>query len=408
MDQPRLKASAAVLFLLAMAVPIGPAPIRLGSVVGLILVFVAEPWVRQIFWRGLLAIASGWTLTLLAMPDRQWSAAAGLRLTIAMLGLLGTASLVSWSRRQMSTLTTAVIIAIALLAHPLAKPSLLDVNLWKYGWAWPVSLMMLCLAGRIKVLQPLILLGLAVECARSNYRSWIMILGVAAIVGWIRNRSDVPGSGRVKLWRGMAVGMSGAVILACTLWIAADKGWLGEQIARKQSRQDSAGFLAGRPESIVGLAYFDDAPLGYGIAAVPTSQDYSQARQSLFRAGVDPDRASITHDFAYYFRFHSIALDLWFFYGLGCLPLLSSLLKILVAGYRSTVDGTNGLAPVAAGMILASTSWDILFSPFEQNYVYLAVSCALLLPRKAPGSLAPVSGLEKEAFRTRFYDVKIR
>ena len=302
-------------------------------------------------------------------------------LSLVLLTFCGVA-VVLWGRQLVGSRSTALLVAIGMLAGAAIRGPSGDLNFWKGGWATPTIVLVLAWTYARAWASFVALLALAVVCVIFDTRAQAVVLLLCALViVWQRLRPR-PVGGRTSAL-GTAVVLSGLGLLAYQIGSRALlRGYLGREAQERSVEQiNRAGslILGGRPEGGATLALMRAHISGYGFGILPSNADLTVAKQGLASIHYDPNNGYVEHFmFGTGFELHSVAGDLWVRTGPVGLLLLLTVAVVLVYGVSERMPQR-----AATGLMLFVamwTSWNLLFSPLlnASTTLTLAVGLALL------------------------------
>jgi hypothetical protein len=257
-------------------------------------------------------------------------------------------------------------------------------NIWKFGIAVPVSMLVILLLARNRLLLGLVITPLLIAVSIfADFRSGAGFLALAAILTVFRNaRWKKPSASKVA-WLGLIAVMAGSAIIWVTAE-AATAGTLGTYLQERTKTQleDSNGnlLLGGRPEWGAATALWRDNPLGIGIGVAPSSDDYWLAITNMpLRTLGEQQNSGV----AFYFQhgqvdFHSTFWTFWGVYGpagiaFAALAVVYAVRAMMTA--TTTIKGVNLRASVT--LLMLFFIWDIFFSPAAVPQLAVALAIAL-------------------------------
>lgn len=268
-------------------------------------------------------------------------------------------------------------------------------DLWKYGIAHSVTILLLFVMTRIRVRPPvqgavLVVLGLA--SLGLNFRSHALVCLVAGVTICTRH---VIGARIARGWQFLGIGVF-ALVFAHVMPIAARAGLFGAALQQKTQEQDATNLpllLAGRTELPMNITAILERPfLGWGSAFNLTPDLYTQAEHLAIRMGFDP-----AFPFDLYWRLppsdysatHSILLGSWVEGGVLAVLLPLWLLAVcLGVVWNSARFGR--WAPLVLTVAFQGI-WDLLYAPWTYNMIaeFACIAlfyCAAHFRRSAPDS----------------------
>jgi hypothetical protein len=299
--------------------------------------------------------------------------------------LCGVGALV-WAARSLSIRWVIFIFGAAWLMDSVMHPADWQDSAWKYGFAIPVTLIVVSLLDmqRSTGLKILGLLVLGAISATHDHRSGFATCIVASVVlGWQRLRqSAVREPSLTKFILGL-LSVGYVIYYAVTRLLVS--GALGESLRAKSEAQVEASgslLLGGRPEWTVTIRLFRERPFGFGFGTVPSPTDIELGRRGFASIHLSSQVNYLEHYvFAAIFRLHSIAADLWATGGPAGMVLVLVMIWVLVKSMATELAFRT--ASVTQVMLTILALWDIGFSPSFTNFpdVMLALAVALVANR---------------------------
>jgi hypothetical protein len=307
--------------------------------------------------------------------------------TAAMVDLVGGAAGVAallWARRHLADGVVAALFGLGMLGQLVLHPTdRFGENPWKFGYAMPVTLVLLGLCAVIGKtwLELVALVALAAFSAVDDARSLSALLLMAALLLAWQHRPRLAGRTSSSLSAVAFLGLFGYTVYR-TLEGAFVDGYLGSDVQQRsqaQIEQSGSLILGGRPEAGATWALFTHHPLGYGPGISPDMSDVVTAKTGMHALGYDPSNGYVERYMLGqgHFELHSLLGDFWAAYGPA-----GALLMLLVAGLAVRYIGHSVARNVgtALGLFLAvRTLWDVFFSPVPSTLDHLMLAVALLL-----------------------------
>lgn len=261
------------------------------------------------------------------------------------------------------------------------------VSPWRFGFATPVTLIVLSLALRssrrwMEVVAACALAG-ASAVAGGRSPAAILVL-VAVLVGWQHlrpARSRRAASARVTLM----VAAIGYATYTLGQSVILD-GLLGEAARDRtqlQLQQSGNLFVGGRPEMAATVALMRHFPTGFGLGVVPNSSEILVAKEGLAGVNYNPNNGYVeTYMFGSSFVLHSTLGELWAW--LGVLGFVLGVVVVVVVAARviSAVSARRASALMLFPALL--TIWNMFFSPTLTSASIAALCLGLLLERRPP------------------------
>jgi len=260
------------------------------------------------------------------------------------------------------------------------------VNPWKYYLVWPVSLLTMLIASKLKyplALLPIIAL-IAISAATGSRNAFLVLCLVvfcSILLGVDRVRQAITPQ---LLRRFFMLALTSLLFVVPLFLNWVGQGGLGQDLQSRQLEQLQVGFLGSRVEPTVGLGLVLSSPVGIGAGVQPSPSD-TKSGLSSFSSFLNPDALSTAYVqmkvLGSTVELHSVALDFWvvasfvgIFFALKCLKLLFMAL--------ASVSKTNQF--YACLFLFFQAFWDMLFSPLVVNakYCAVAIAVAIYLERK--------------------------
>lgn len=384
----------AIVFLLPIRVlsPVAPSIVSVGALIALpILPFVAG---RLRGYRFLPALVVTPLLVLAAAPvmwaasgeraiDRSIAVSFLLTLVVACVHLF----YLLWARIHISVSVTAIAYGLGMLAQVLLTYDRVADNPWKYGLAFPVTLVALAFAAvfdKRPFISSIVLLAVIFVSISFGFRSFAAIGGVALVASLWLARSRPTTRPGLRVLGLAALAYVGYVVFAMLAVIGA----LGERnkiVSQEQIAQSGSLLAGGRIETAAAFAMFRARPIGLGPGVLPTSDDIDVGRYAIWREGTDIDGTYVQdYLFGATVKLHSVAADLWVNFGIAGLAWAILLAVGIVTGLSARVALGRVQALYLFLAILAL--WDLAFSPIGTNLWEVLLASALLWPREVPTS----------------------
>lgn len=259
-------------------------------------------------------------------------------------------------------------------------------NPWKYGFAFPVSILCLLLFGVNRLSLGLLAIPLlAAVSIAADFRSWLVILGItAALVITPVNRTTGPSKSSLPA---LVTAMFGVIAGAFVLQLSSS-GFLGGELAKRTRQQlENAGgnvLLGGRPEWGAGFALWRENPLGFGVGVTPSSTDYWLAIRNMPVGSRGSQESSVVADALQQglFNLHSTFLTFWCIYGVAGVLFSVVALHSLVRATNLVMSLKLPRLNVQSAVIclMLASIWDILFSPTVAAQLGVALAVASQIP----------------------------
>lgn len=295
-------------------------------------------------------------------------------------------------RETVSILAGAALgtIAFYLVFGTALTESELFANLWKYGWAPSVTVLILVCLTRGDKARPwwgcAALLAMTVVSVGLNFRSHSLLCLVAAVfvaTDRIRVRATPV---TAKIITGLVLAVAGSVALR----LAAGAGWLGASLTEKiesQAGDHVPTILAGRSESPLSLTAIAAKPvLGWGSADNISPEVFERAYQLALKIGFD---SSYPFEYAWRLPGGAVSLHSILLGSTAEAGFLGALLPLYLIGVCVVLIRLAPANPVWATLLTylgVQGIWDLLFSPWSYNLpvVYAAetaLAVAILVAR---------------------------
>jgi hypothetical protein len=364
-----------------------PQGLQLGYVVALVLLPVWWVALRRRRWGvttvvlGLSAAAAGTWLGEANAADHVVAASSAVPMTITLVGTLLGAGLLVWGQEVLGLDRVVLWYGVGLALAFSPTTTLFASNPWKFGFALPVTVIVLALASRLGRPWELGALAvLTVVAALNDFRSafGLLLLATLLVFGQMvasrRGRRLSPPAVLVGLGAlGLSVFQLGQALII--------DGYLGAETQARsveQLRASGSLVLGGRPELAATFALMRHHPWGFGVGSVPTAEDVQVAKEGMASIGYQPNNGYVERFmFGGHFELHSVFGDLWAQSGIVGLAFVAVLLGVLVVGVvRQLAHGT------ASGILLfaaAQSVWNLFFAPFYSSVPFLVIALALSL-----------------------------
>lgn len=368
----------------------------LGYIAALLLLPVWLPAIAKyhkyamLFMIATSALISGFVLFWVNISSHQIDDSKLVINPVLLVGTMLTVGVVLWAR----TLLPDVFVGLAygagmLLGVPGSAD--VDINPWKFGYSLPVIVLVLCLAslagsrGSRSARWPelVALLLLALYSAVNDSRSLFAMLSLTGVlVLW----QKMPrGRSRRKALASTVLAGTAAIIviyeLGSNLLVG---GFLGVAAQQRSIAQiDSAGFLllGGRPELAATAALFQHNPFGFGVGIVPSLEDIAVAKTGMLAINYEPNNGYVErYMFGSQFELHSVAGDLWVYFGLLGLVLAAVMAWLLVHWTLTSMVARNGSAVLL--FLVVISLWNLLFSPLYSSVLVLGLALGMVALRR--------------------------
>lgn len=341
---------------------------------------------RTLIFLGLLCFPAGLLLSALNSADHEVRMGLGATSTFVMVSLLASVGFLLWAREKLTEGGLVAAFGLGLLLGLSTTSPLFATNPWKYGYALPVTILLLGLAQMTKrrgvELGVVIALGIGSMVADARSAFAILLL-TAMLLAW-QMRPATQNRKQSAMRAVIGLGVTAVAVYNLGQALILD-GLLGpETQARTASQIASTGslILGGRPEIMATLALMYRTPLGFGSGTIPNYNDVITAKQGMSLINYDPNNGYVENwMFGNGYALHSLFGDLWASYGLVGLALTGFLLVMTLRRLGATLS-----ARMASGALLyasALTLWNVFFAPFHSGLRMLILVLALGLLRRS-------------------------
>lgn len=385
--------AAACLVLLGMRFTL-PQSLQVGFVVALVMLPVWWAHLRRqhggtlFVGLGLLATAAGLWLGVANAADHETDPTAVIPGTVFLVGTVFSVGLFVWGRDVLTSPRAALWFGIGLALGFTPDTTLFATNPWKFGFALPVTVILLALAARFGRRWELgALTVLIVVAALNDSRSAFGLLLLAALLVFAQIAIVRPHRRPSAVAVVLGLGGLGVAVYQLGQALILD-GYLGvttQARSLEQLRQSGSLILGGRPELAATVGLMEHHPWGFGTGSVPTPEDVQVAKEGMNAIGYQPNNGYVERFmFGGHVELHSVFGDLWAQSGIVGLLLVATAIIVLAVGVvRRLADGT------ASGLLLYAASqsvWNVFFAPFYTSFPTLVLALALaFLPRPEPG-----------------------
>ncbi|QCB94431.1 hypothetical protein [Cellulomonas shaoxiangyii] len=326
-----------------------------------------------------IAVVAGFWLTRLAAADHTTNTTIAVRNSVLVIGLPVLVGFLIWACRQVPPPLLAVCFGVAMLVTVRSGGAFAS-NPWKFGFATPVTIVVLGLAwwsGRRAVQVAGALLISAVHALNDARSAFAILFLVAVVMLWegrpttgtrrssgLRAGALVAGLGTGAYWLVQALILDGAF------------GEATQVRTQAQIAQSGSVLLGGRPEIGAFRALLAHRPIGFGSGTTLTSEEILVAKEGMAAVGYEPNNGYVeNYMFGGQIELHSGVGDLWAWAGAAGL-LLAVVLVVLVGAH--TARGIAACTSVALGLALGFRFlWDMLFSPLVSSTTNLVLLLGL-------------------------------
>ena len=370
-----------------------------GDVLSFILLPLSLPAISR-YWGarwtiacGVAAIVSGVFLSHLNVVDHVVVGREKIAVGALLAGILLGASVVLWARTILPLWVIGLCFGLGTLLSVPRMTFVYTTGSWKFGYATPVTIVVLSLAmaTRRKWIQIAALGALAAVSAGTDSRSlFATYIVTGALLLWAGRRAlgDTVRASFAKA--GLLVVVLVAILnLGQALILSGYLGVQTQQRTEEQLNQSGSLLLGGRPELAAFKSLLTQHPWGYGLGVQPNMHDISVADSAMQAVGTNPMTGGLDTYMFYsgQFELHSITGDLWAPYGVLGLLLAGS---IAVLALRLLTTAISGGRVEALVLFLACvTVWDLLGTPLwtAAPTLTLLLGCAPLLRRSRGGTV---------------------
>jgi hypothetical protein len=338
---------------------------------------------------GILCIPTGIVLSLLNAVDHQIRLGTSATSTVLLLSLLASVGFLLWAKEKLSPGGLAASYGLGLLLGlGVATSTLFPTNPWKFGFALPVSLILLGLAEMSRRRWPELLaaVALCITASLTDARSdFALFLLTSALLAWQMRP-------RVTTRRGSAfLAIAGIAVMSAAVYNLGQSlildGLLGKETQQRTTQQianTGSLILGGRPEIAATLNLMRNDPLGFGSGTIPNYNDIRVAKSGMAWINYDANNGYVERwMFGNGYALHSTFGDLWAIYGLVGLVFTGLVLWLVLRKLGSALASR-----AASGTLIfvgTLTVWNILFAPFYSGLRVMMLVLALsFITRPAP------------------------
>lgn len=386
--------AAAAVFLTAVRTSLASVPI--GVMAGLA---TAPMWISSLRrFRGALILAIfllfavAWGIALTAQQEPfNGGTSSGTLLANSLLPvfiLTGMGALL-WAREHLSDRAVGVSLGIGLLVTNTLNGSITaSDNPWKFGMAFPLSVILLAISAGFHRWQWTLvtLLFLGALNAGLDSRSAFATCALAALLymaqrQWSRRSG---GSIRARAVSLLLAGLAAAAVLYQVTSHLLMAGYLGEEAQERSIMQDElAGsmIVGGRPEMAATWALVQYRPAGFGSGAIASSQDLMVAKSGMWEINYDPNNGYVeNYMFGDGIKLHSVIGDMWAYYGFAGVALAVLITTLLV--HALFIRLATGTASGLVIFLICTALWNIPFGPLWSSTPILAATIGVALIHK--------------------------
>ena len=362
-----------------------------GVEVGFLLAALLIPlWIRSVrrFWGmpllmvlGVLAIGAGLWLQVANGSDHAVDKGIATSTTILLIGAILSVGVILWARTLFSVPTIALFYGIGLFLGITPNARAFVENPYKFGYAIPIAVVGLALARMTRRwwLELIVVLVLSGLSALNDARSSFALLLVAAILLLAQLPIFRVGHRGSASLVALGIVVAGFIVYNLGTYLLLS-GALGRATAARSLAQINASgslVLGGRPELGATVALIRSKVWGFGAGVAPSSSDVLTAKTGMKAIGYAPNNGYVSgYMFGGHFELHSVFGDLWAQTG------VAGLAFVLIAGvvmlYGLTRNIADGVAVGVLLFIVASSVWDLAFSPFFSSERLFVLSIGLI------------------------------
>lgn len=365
--------------------------VTLGYIAALLLLPVWLPALRKyqgyvgMFLVAFAALLSGFVLLFFNINNHQLDNSKLIINPVLLVGMMLTVGVVLWARTLMPNMAVGISYGVGMLLGVRGTADV-HINPWKFGYSLPVIVLILCMASLVGARgsrtarwpELVSLMVLAVYSALNDSRSLFAMLSLTAVlVIW----QKMP-RGRSRKKALTTTVLAGTAALLIIYEVGSNLlvgGFLGVAAQQRSIAQiESAGFLllGGRPELAASAALFRWNPFGFGVGVVPSLEDIAVAKTGMLAINYEPNNGYVErYMFGSQFELHSVAGDLWVYFGLIGLLLAGMMGWRLIHWILNSIVARNGSAVVLFLSII--TLWNIMFSPLYSSVTIMGLALGM-------------------------------
>jgi hypothetical protein len=337
---------------------------------------------------GLLCLPVGLVLTVLNAVDHQIRLGTSATSSVLMISLLFSVGFMLWAREKLSSGGLVASYGLGLFMGISDSTALYSTNPWKFGFALPVTILVLGLAelSKRRWLELTVVVILCIVSSLTDTRSaFAMFLVAGSLIVWQMRP-------RVRSRRGSAFrAVIGIMIVAVVVYNLGQalilEGVLGEQTQQRTAEQIGKSgnlILGGRPEIAATVNLMRVHPLGFGSGTIPNYNDIRAAKQGMAFIGYDPNNGYVERwMFSHGYALHSGFGDFWAIY--GPIGLIFTFFMLILVLRKLGTALSSRTASGALIFVSALTVWNIFFAPSYSGLKMLILALALsFMPRPPP------------------------
>ncbi len=340
-------------------------------------VALLDRWFTVVFVVGLVAIATGWMLSMASLTTHNRSMHNAVAQSMVLLAVSVGAGALAWAIAVLGRAPALLSYGCGLLVNAVLKGVDVGGNPWKYRLSIPVTIIVLAAAwwvGRTWI-QLVALLALATVSGLFDARSaasMVLIAGVVMSWQWVRNELNIRSTALRTLLAVVALGL----ICYNALRAFILQGWLGQEAAlRTEAQIQAAGSLlaGGRPEMGAAIALVRAYPQGIGVGIIPNFSDIYVAKTGMKALQYSPDNGYVErYMFGSGFEVHSVIGDLWLRFGI--VGAAFGVLTTAVVGWRMVRALVANAASALWVVLAVQVLWNLLFGPLHLDSLSVLVA----------------------------------
>lgn len=337
-----------------------------------------------------LAVVWGTLLAWVAATDHVVNKHQEIASVLMLLTAVGAIGVLIWAGQTLRPTTVAILFGVGLGAAQLPHPAAWAANPWKYGFALPVAVIGVTIAGRARSawLGVVVLGVIGLVSLVSDYRSFAAFCLITILVLTWQLAS---GSTRARVHKLAPMLMLGAIGVGVYFILSnlLVEGYLGSGLqARSTAQIDASGSLliGGRPEWAAAAELMNQRPQGYGFGVLPNAVDVGHGDAGLESVNINPAYGYEDYMFAGGFRLHSILADLWAAAGWGGLLLAAVILAVLLHRLATELGERTATPMLVFSTVLAI--WALAFGPIFTDLKTLTLALFVGLAAHRPGAAA--------------------
>lgn len=328
---------------------------------------------RTLFGVAALAIVGGLVLTRLRAVDHEVSLRIAFDQSMLVFATLVGAGFVAWAVHVLGKGPTSTLFGLGMIVGISPDTPLFASNPWRFGFAGPVTVLVLGLAlwAGSRQLELILIAILIVVAMFTDARSTFgILLMVGTLLLWQMTRASPRHSSPFRITLGLAVLAVAAYNLGQAMIL---DGYLGERTRLRSLQQlQSTGslILGGRPELAAFLGLFKDSAWGFGSGTLANHHDLSVAKAAMAAINYDPNNGYVEgYLFGDGYELHSMIGDLWAHFGLLGLLLVVALIAVVLRGVATALARFEASALVL--FLAVRLAWNLPFSPLYSSVIML-------------------------------------